>query len=206
MTRQVYLEKNSNQIWFLKPFNLVDNGSHCSFCGFVWRWHFHNHWKWRQAVSISRLVRSRDAPTHAHKESFLSDLTQTLFIPSLLSSIFIPAACLHVSPRSDSHSFNSVISFPKTYSMLIHPFLFFTPSKTPFPCIWLTVGFIQPGEEHITPLTDGREVWEPPHPPLGLHEWLCTSSATVFSHVNSGSSRYQQSYPRVSNPLVLLCV
>lgn len=87
-----------SDLWLLKPFNLVDNGSHCSFCWFVSRWHFHNHWKWGQAVSISRLVRSRDAPTHAHKESFLSDLTQTLFIPSFLFSIFLPAACLHISP------------------------------------------------------------------------------------------------------------
>lgn len=170
MTR-VFRGKLWSDLWHLKPFNLVNNGSHSSFSWFVSRWHFHNHWKRRQAVSISRLVRSRDAPTHAHKESFLSDLTQTLFIPSFLFSIFLPAACLHVSPCSDSHSFNSMIPLPKTYSMLIHPFLFFTPSKTPFLCIWLTEGFIQPGEEHITPLTDGREVWEGPCPPPRV----CTS-------------------------------
>lgn len=126
-----------SDLWLLKPFNLLDNGTHCSFCWFVSCWHFNNHWKWRQAVSISRLVRSRDAPTHAHKESFLSDLTQTLFIP-----IFLPAACLHVSPRSDSHPFNSVIPFPKTYSMLIHPFLFSPP---PFPRLFSHVSDWQEG-------------------------------------------------------------
>lgn len=66
-------------------------------------------------------------------ESFLSDLTLSLFIPSFLFFIFLPAACLHIS--SSSHSFTSMLSLLKPYSVLAHPFLFFTPSKSYFLCI-----------------------------------------------------------------------
>lgn len=66
-------------------------------------------------------------------ESFLSDLTPTLFIPSFLFSIFLPAACLCVSPCSGSHSFNSMIPLLKAYSVLAQPFLFFTPFQDSCP-------------------------------------------------------------------------
>lgn len=66
-------------------------------------------------------------------ESFLSDLTPTLFIPSFLFSIFLPAACLCASPCSGSHSFNSMIPLLKAYSVLAQPFLFFTPFQDSCP-------------------------------------------------------------------------
>lgn len=135
-------------------------------------------------------------------ESFLSDLPLTLFIPSFLFFIFLPAACRRVFPCSSSHSFNSMIPLLKTCSVLTHPFLFFTPSSH-FLCIWLTEGFVQLRGEHITPSQMGRRSER------GLPPGVCTSDCALAvrqcSAMWTGSSRYLQSYPRVAHPLALQC-
>lgn len=83
-------------------------------------------------------------------------------IPPVLFSIFLTAACLRVSPRSDSHSFN--LCDPSSKNIFCaHPTIpLLCPFQGSFP-MYLTDRRVHTasGRTHNS-LTDGREVWAPP--------------------------------------------
>lgn len=150
--------------------------------------------------------------------SFLSDLIPPLSISSSsfslrsvvpffsrlpLSIYLLSLSSLHLFSDSPSSPHFHPLHFHILICLLILPFIHPT---TRFPRSWLTGSFIPSRGHHIAPSwmcvrSKRGDV------PRGVHEWVCTSSVTVLSDVNSGLNRYQQSYPRVANLVTpLLCV